>query len=84
MIVENKGVISLEGKNGTGKSTFLKLLLGKANDVSYQGQFALTNGLKISYLPQDFTEYTGTLKAHFLQIIEQLFIWNLLFFRKLF
>ena len=62
MIVENKGVISLEGKNGTGKSTFLKLLLGKANDVSYQGQFALTNGLKISYLPQDFTEYTGTLK----------------------
>lgn len=30
MIVENKGVISLEGKNGTGKSTFLKLLLGKA------------------------------------------------------
>lgn len=62
MIVENKGVISLEGKNGTGKSTFLKLLLSKANDVSYQGQFALTNGLKISYLPQDFTEYTGTLK----------------------
>jgi lincosamide and streptogramin A transport system ATP-binding/permease protein len=62
MIVENKGVISLEGKNGTGKSTFFKLLLSKANDVSYQGQFALTNGLKISYLPQDFTEYTGTLK----------------------
>ena len=40
----------------------MKLLLGKANDVSYQGQFVLTNGLKISYLPQDFTEYTGTLK----------------------
>ena len=62
MIIKNHGIISLEGENGTGKSTFLKLLLGKANDVSYQGQFALTNGLKISYLPQDFTEYTGTLK----------------------
>ena len=62
MIVKNKGIVSLEGKNGSGKSTFLKLLLSKTNEVSYQGKFVLINGLKISYLPQDFTEYTGTLK----------------------
>lgn len=62
MIVKNQGIVSVEGKNGTGKSTFLKLLLGKANNVSYQGKFVLTNGLQVSYLPQDFTEYTGTLK----------------------
>ena len=62
MIVKNKGIVSLEGKNGSGKSTFLKLLLSKTNEVSYQGKFVLINGSKISYLPQDFTEYTGTLK----------------------
>lgn len=63
MIVKNKGIVSLEGKNGSGKSTFLKLLLSKTNEVSYQGKFVLINGSKISYLPQDFTEYTGTLKG---------------------
>lgn len=62
MVVQNHCVVSLEGKNGSGKSTFLKLLLGQARDVSYQGKFELTNGLSISYLPQDFTEYTGTLE----------------------
>lgn len=62
MVVKNQGIVSLEGKNGTGKSTFLKLVLDQTIDVSYQGKLILTNGLQISYLPQDFTEYTGTLK----------------------
>ena len=62
LVVQNHCVVSLEGKNGSGKSTFLKLLLGQARNVSYQGKFELTNGLSISYLPQDFTEYTGTLE----------------------
>ncbi len=62
MIIKNQGIVSLEGKNGTGKSTFLKLVLDQTIDVSYQGKLILTNGLQISYLPQDFTEYTGTLK----------------------
>lgn len=62
MIIKNKGVVSLEGKNGSGKSTFLKFLLNKTADVQYQGKYELANGLTISYLPQDFTEYTGNLK----------------------
>lgn len=62
LIIKNHGVVSLEGENGSGKSTFLKLLLGQTKDVEYKGKFELTNGLSISYLPQDFTEYTGTLK----------------------
>ncbi|EEJ73000.1 ribosomal protection-like ABC-F family protein [Lactobacillus ultunensis] len=60
--VENHGVVSLEGKNGSGKSTFLKFLLGQTTDISYKGKSELANGLRISYLPQDFTEYSGTLK----------------------
>lgn len=62
LVIKNHGVVSLEGKNGSGKSTFIKLLLGKQNEVGYQGKFVLTNGLTISYLPQDFTQYTGSLK----------------------
>ncbi|GFP09801.1 ribosomal protection-like ABC-F family protein [Lactobacillus helveticus] len=62
LIIRNHGVISLEGKNGSGKSKFLKLLLGQAVDSSYQGKYKLTNGLSISYLPQNFNQYTGTLK----------------------
>ena len=59
--VKNHGVVSLEGRNGSGKSTFLKMLLDKAPTVKYQGKYELADGLSISYLPQDFTEYKGTL-----------------------
>ncbi len=62
LVVRNYGVVSLEGKNGTGKSTLLKLLLGKAREVSYRGNYRLANGMSISYLPQDFTIYKGSLK----------------------
>lgn len=63
LIVKKQGIVALEGKNGAGKSTFLKLLLHKVNDVCYQGKYLLTKDLQISYLPQDFSQYTGTLKA---------------------
>lgn len=62
LVVKNHGVVSLEGKNGSGKSTLLKLLLRKAREVSYQGKYSLASGLSISYLPQDFTIYKGSLK----------------------
>lgn len=66
LIVKKRGIVSLEGKNGSGKSTFLKSVLNKNIDVTYQGILSLTNGLKISYLPQNFVEYSGTL-AEFVQ-----------------
>ena len=61
LIIRNQGIVSLEGKNGAGKSTFLKSILNKSTDVTYQGILNLTNGLRVSYLPQDFVEYSGTL-----------------------
>lgn len=61
LVVKNHGIVSLEGKNGSGKSTFLKMLLNKTFSVTYQGKYELANGLSISYLPQNFTEYHGTL-----------------------
>lgn len=61
LIIKNHGIVALEGKNGSGKSTFLKFLLNKAL-VNSSGKYKLTNGLRISYLPQDFTIYEGSLK----------------------
>jgi lincosamide and streptogramin A transport system ATP-binding/permease protein len=61
LIIRNRGIVSLEGKNGAGKSTFLKSILNKSTDVTYQGILNLTNRLRVSYLPQDFVEYSGTL-----------------------
>ncbi len=61
LIVKNHGIVALEGKNGSGKSTFLKFLLNKVSANS-NGRCVLANGLRISYLPQDFTIYQGSLK----------------------
>lgn len=62
LIIKKHGVIALEGKNGTGKTTLLKYILGKKDNLKKSGECTLTNGLKVSYLPQDFTKYTGRLK----------------------
>lgn len=45
--------IGLVGKNGAGKSTFLKIIAGLAHPDS--GETAIKKDLVISYLPQDFT-----------------------------
>lgn len=62
LIVNNHGIVSLEGNNGSGKSQFLKKILRSADKSKGQDDINLTNGLLISYLPQEFIGYTGTLK----------------------
>lgn len=44
--------IALVGSNGTGKSTFLKMLSGKQSQEN--GTISFKKGLKIGYLPQEF------------------------------
>lgn len=61
LIIKNHGIVALEGKNGSGKSTLLKFILNKSK-AEASGKIILANGLKISYLPQTFSTYTGTLK----------------------
>ena len=50
---------ALEGRNGSGKSSLLKLLLGQ--DIRREGELSLAPGLRISYVPQDTTFLRGTL-----------------------
>lgn len=49
--------IALVGKNGSGKSSILKLLAGEG--IPYRGTLRLASGLIISYVPQDTSFLEG-------------------------
>lgn len=50
----------VQGGNGSGKSTFLKIITGDIGNVS--GELHLPKGLHISYVPQDSSFVCGSLK----------------------
>ncbi len=54
--------IAIYGKNGSGKSTILKLINGSQN-ISYKGNFEKANNLKISYVSQDTSNLSGNLSG---------------------
>ena len=51
--------IALQGANGSGKSSILKLICGQ--EIPYTGKFWRGNGLKISYVSQDTSNLRGRL-----------------------
>lgn len=53
--------IAITGKNGIGKSSILKLILGEK--LQYNGDFKIVNNLKISYVSQNTDELKGDLKS---------------------
>lgn len=65
--------VVLDGKNGSGKTSLLKLLTGQPADC--RGRIAIGSGLVLSYVPQDASGLRGSLsefaEAH--QIDESLF-----------
>ena len=52
--------IAITGKNGIGKSSILKLLMG--NEIQYNGNLQIINDLKISYVSQSTEHLKGNLK----------------------
>lgn len=60
--IEKGDRIALVGKNGCGKSSVLKLLLGKP--VDHVGSLYKANGLKISYVPQNTDGLKGDLREY--------------------
>lgn len=57
--IKNGDRIALVGKNGSGKSSIIKLILGE--DIAHTGDIRLANGLIISYVAQNSSEIKGTL-----------------------
>lgn len=53
--------IALDGRNGCGKSSLLKLLLGQP--IAHTGAVTAASGLVISYVPQDTSHLHGSLAA---------------------
>ena len=57
--VERGDRIVLQGKNGSGKSSLLKLLCGE--DIPHSGEVRIGSGLTISVVAQDSSHLTGRL-----------------------
>lgn len=55
--IEDGDRLQLKGKNGSGKSSIIKLILGQS--ISYQGDLHIQSGLKISYVSQETSFLKG-------------------------
>lgn len=51
--------IALTGKNGSGKSSLIKLILEK--DIQHSGELFVAKGLSVSYVQQDNSNLSGSL-----------------------
>lgn len=54
--------VALDGGNGSGKTSLLKLLAGQ--DVEHRGKVEVGAGLVVSYVPQDTAELRGLLSEY--------------------
>jgi len=54
--------VALRGKNGCGKSSIIKLILGE--DISYEGNVNVGNQLTMSYISQDTSHLRGSFKEY--------------------
>lgn len=57
--IEQGGRVALYGKNGSGKSSLIKLICG--GNITYTGTFRKASQLKISYVSQDTAQLEGNL-----------------------
>lgn len=66
-VLEQGQRISLQGKNGCGKSSILKLIMkdhGLKTPISYEGCMEMASGLKVSYVSQDTSFLKGSLTEY--------------------
>ncbi len=59
--INNGDKIAIVGKNGAGKSSLLKLILGEK--IAYDGMLNVLNDIKISYVSQSTENLKGNLKT---------------------
>jgi len=61
-VIEQGDRVALRGKNGSGKSSVVKLLCGE--NITYTGGFFRASGLKVSYVPQEAGALSGSLAEY--------------------
>lgn len=59
--VKNGERIAITGRNGVGKSSIIKLIMGE--EIKYEGTLKIANDLKISYVSQSTKELKGNLRT---------------------
>ena len=64
-IIEKGDRVAITGKNGAGKSSILKLILGE--QIDYIGNIKIANNLQISYIPQNTEYLNGNIKKYILE-----------------
>lgn len=79
-VLEAGDCMVLKGRNGSGKTSLIKALLGA--DVNWEGRLSIGKGIRISYIPQkvdflfgsinDFVSNEGLDKTMFLTILRKL------------
>lgn len=60
--IEKGDRIALQGKNGSGKSSVIKLICGE--DIPHTGTVEIGSGIKISYVSQDTSRLCGRLSDY--------------------
>jgi len=60
--IKQGDIVAIYGSNGSGKSTLIKILLDLNHE--YTGEIRLASDLKISYIPQDTSDVTGSLNEY--------------------
>lgn len=60
--IKNGDRLFLKGKNGSGKSSLLKLIMGES--IKYTGDFKIGSNLKISYIFQDTSNLNGMIDEY--------------------
>ncbi len=56
--------VFLSGRNGCGKSSLIKAILGEDANFEVEGQLLIAPNLKISYINQDTSHLKGDLRMH--------------------